>query len=54
MCEDNVKKEEAKQIWAHFARFPLYEDLKDLYVRCVPKISSFEDKLQDVQNDLEK
>lgn len=46
--------EEGQKIWANFAKFAIYDDLRDLYHRCVPAISAFEDKLQDVRNELKQ
>jgi len=33
-------------MWANFSKFAVYDDLRDLYQRCIPAISSFEDKLK--------
>jgi len=31
---------EGADIWANFSKFAVYDDLKDLYTRCVPAISA--------------
>ena len=36
--------EEGQKIWANFSKFAVYDDLRDLYQRCVPEIAKFEDK----------
>ena len=33
---------ESKKIWEHFQRFAMYNDLKDLYSKCLPEIAKFE------------
>ena len=37
--------EEGSKIWSNFSKYAVYDDLKELYKRCLPAISSFEDKL---------
>lgn len=38
--------EEGRALWANFSKFAGYEDLKDLYKRCLPAVAQCEDKLQ--------
>ena len=45
---------EGQEIWKYFQKFAVYDDLKDLYHRCVPAIASFEDKLQLIRDDLKR
>jgi len=49
-----MSNEEGVNIWANFAKFAVYDDLKDLYTRCIPAISSQEDKLKKVRDELAK
>ena len=42
------------KIWANFKKYAQYEELKDLYRRCLPAISGFEDKLKEYWTELEK
>ena len=37
-----MDKEDGTKIWKHFQRFAEYNDLKDLYNKCVPELSKFE------------
>jgi hypothetical protein len=37
--------EEGRSIWANFSKFVVYDDLKDLYARCLPAIGNCEDKI---------
>jgi len=34
--EDNLTREDGKRIWRHFKRFAEYNDLKELYTKCIP------------------
>ena len=34
--------QDGKRIWRHFQRFAEYDDLKDLYTKCVPELAKFE------------
>lgn len=43
--DQKMTEKEGQTIWANFQKYAIYDDLKDLYQRCVPAISSFEDKL---------
>ena len=38
---------DGKRIWRHFQRFSEYEDLKQLYMKCIPEIARFEQRLLD-------
>ena len=40
-----MSKVDGKALWANFSKFPVFEDLKDLYLKCVPQIALFEDKI---------
>jgi len=37
--------EEGREIWANFSKFAIYDDLKDLYKKCIPAIVGCEDKI---------
>ena len=34
--KDNLNKDDGKRIWRHFQRFAEYNDLKELYTKCIP------------------
>lgn len=48
----NIK--DGQRLWRQYQRFAEYEDLRDLYNKCIPEISKFEGKLIDIQGDIEK
>lgn len=33
---------EGQRIWRNFQRFAEYQDLKDLYMKCIPQLSTFD------------
>ena len=37
-----VEKEDLTELWLHFDRFSLYEDLKSLHSKVIPEIAKFE------------
>ena len=39
--------QDGQRIWKHFQRFAEYDDLKDLYQRCIPQLANFESKVED-------
>lgn len=46
--EDSMNRlslEEGRSLWSNFSKFAVYEDLKDLYKKCVPAVHLFEDKV---------
>ena len=45
---------DGKRLWRHFQRFAEYEDLRDLYRRCIPEILKFEQKLIDFEQNQSK
>lgn len=47
-----MKSEEGINLWANFSKYAVYDDLKDLYTRCVPAISSFEDKVKKIRDEM--
>jgi hypothetical protein len=47
-----MSKQEGQQLWTHFQTLPIFPDLKDLYMKCVPAINQFEDKLQALKDEL--
>jgi len=49
-----VSEKEGKEIWKNFQNYSKYDDLRDLYQRCVPPISKFEDKIKAVRDDVAK
>lgn len=38
---------EGQKLWANFRKYAQYDELKDLYRKTMPAISSFEDKLKE-------
>jgi vacuolar-type H+-ATPase subunit I/STV1 len=56
--DKKMQNEEGKKLWAHFKRYALYNDLRDLYKQTLPEIKKFEDRLhnyhtqQDKQNEV--
>ena len=48
------EKQDLFEIWEHFERFALYEDLKGLHSKVLPEIAKFEQKIIDYNSDLEK
>ena len=54
MNEKKLSTEEGRMLWANFMKYALYDDLKDLYRKCLPSISSFEDKLSEYYTELDK
>lgn len=45
LSKKKLSTEDGARIWRHFYRFAEYDDLKDLYNRCIPQIAKFEEKL---------
>jgi len=41
-------------LWANFNKYAVYTDLQDLYSKCLPSISSFEDKLYEYHHEIIK
>jgi len=52
--DSKLSREEGSRLWGNFSRFAVYDDLKELYQRCLPAISKFEDQLQDFVTDSAK
>ena len=52
--EGKLTREEGSRLWGNFSRFAVYDDLKELYQKCLPAISIFEDKLQDFETEQTK
>jgi hypothetical protein len=46
--------EEGRALWANFTKFAVYDDLKDLYKRCLPAIANQEEKIISLRNELEQ
>ena len=42
-----TEKDDLREIWEHFERFALYDDLKDLNRKVMPEISKFEKRLME-------
>ena len=52
--EKKLSHEEGRPLWANFQKYAVYDDLRDLYSKCLPAISSFEDKLIEYYNEQDK
>jgi hypothetical protein len=52
--DKRLTADEGKMIWANFQKFAVYSDLTDLYNKCLPSISSFEDKIYEYHSELIK
>lgn len=51
--EKVLKVDDGKRIWKNFQRFAEYNDLKELYKKCVPQIADFEFKIIGLADQLE-
>lgn len=49
-----MDKDDATRIWKHFQRFADYEDLKELYQKCIPELAKFEVKMIDYSDQIEQ
>ena len=49
--ELKMSSKEGLKIWANFKKYAQYDELKDLYRKCLPPISMFEDKLRQFMTD---
>ena len=52
--DKKLSQDEGKLLWANFQKYAVYSDLSDLYTKCLPAISSFEDKLHEFHTELIK
>jgi len=48
--EGKLSAKEGQKLWANFRKYAQYDELKDLYKRTMPAISSFEDKLKEAND----
>ena len=49
-----LDKNDATAIWKYFQRFAEYDDLKELYGKCIPELAKFEQKMIDYTTENEK
>ena len=49
-----MDNEEGKKIWDNLQRFAEYNDLKDLYNKCIPELAKFESKIIEFHTEVEK
>ena len=49
-----MDKNDATRIWTYFQRFAEYDDLKELYQKCIPELAKFEQKMMDYTTENEK
>ena len=40
-----MSTKEGMKLWANFKKYSTYDELKELYKKCIPAISKFEEKL---------
>ena len=52
--ELKLNKNDATRIWKHFQRFAEYNDLKELYSKCLPELAKFEQKIANFQLEYDK
>ena len=52
--QSRLSGSDGKRIWRHFQRFAEYNDLKELYSKCVPEIARFEQKIIDFNLEIDK
>lgn len=45
--DDKMSAKEGQKIWANFRKYAQYDELKELYKKTLPAISTFEDKLRE-------
>ena len=45
--DGKLSAKEGQKLWANFRKYAQYDELKDLYRKTMPAISSFEDKLKE-------
>ena len=50
----SLTREDGRRIWRHFQRFAEYNDLKELYGKCIPQIAKFEQKIINFADQAEK
>lgn len=54
LLKQKVDFDEIERLWKNFEKYSLYEDLKDLYMKTVPEIYKFEQKIEEHRRDIEK
>ena len=54
LLKKKVDFEEIERIWKNFERYSMYDDLKDLYMKTVPEIFKFENKIEEFRRDIGK
>lgn len=42
-----MSSKEGQKLWVNFRKYAQYDELKELYRKCMPAISGFEDKLKE-------
>jgi hypothetical protein len=52
-CERKLPLDEGRALWANFQNYAAYEDLKDLYKKCLPAVASCEDKIAEQRKEFE-
>lgn len=53
-CQNKMSLKDGQRLWRQYQRFAEYEDLRELYQRCIPEISKFEIKIIDFQAEIER
>jgi len=52
VASSGMTKKDGEEIMKVFRKYTTYEDLRDLYQKCVPAISVQEGKLQEMRNEV--
>ena len=52
--DSKMSSKEGLKLWSNFKKYAQYDELKDLYKKCLPAISGFEDKLKIFMVELNK
>lgn len=45
---------ETRKVWDQFSKYALYQDLKDLYNKVLPPLSTFESKMDEMSDSYEQ
>lgn len=48
----NIK--DGQRIYRQFQRFAEYEDMRELYMKCIPEIAKFEKRIMDISDEVVK
>lgn len=54
VCDEKMSLKDGQRLWRQHQRFAEYEDLRDLYKKCLPEILKFEQKLINYQGEIDR